>query len=179
MTVPPEKNSLSNRQEKMTLSAETLQNTYPLPAYNYRVTIIDGNSSPTINFSEVTGLSREYKTVIYKHGMSFAFGYVIIPAEMKPLQLTLKRGVIKNSSYASYLDDWFDSVKGWWSLLTVPTRDIQIDLCDTQGKKLISWKVIGAIPLKLAGPDFVASGQDVAIERLDIIAKNLEVDFNS
>ena len=162
----------------MTLSAETLQNTYPLPAYNYRVTIIDGNSSSTINFSEVTGLSREYKTIIYKHGLSYALGYVIIPGEIKPIQLTLKRGVIKNSSNASYLDDWFDSVKGWWSLLTVPTRDIRIDLCNTEGKMLISWKVIGAIPVKLAGPDFVASGQDVAIERLDIIAKDLEVDFN-
>ena len=113
----------------MTLSAETLQNTYPLPAYNYRVTIIDGNSSSTINFSEVTGLSREYKTIIYKHGLSYALGYVIIPGEIKPIQLTLKRGVIKNSSNASYLDDWFDSVKGWWSLLTVPPRDIRIDLC--------------------------------------------------
>ena len=162
----------------MTLSAETLQNTYPLPAYNYRVTIIDENSSSTINFSEVTGLSREYNTVTYKHGMSFAFGYMIIPARIKPLQLTLKRGVIKNSSNASYLNDWFDSVKGWRSLVTVPTRDIRIDLCDPLGLKLMSWKVIGAIPVKLAGPDFVASGQDVAIERLDIIAKDLEVDFN-
>ena len=163
----------------MTLSAETIQNTYPLPSYNYKVKIIYGLDSPTINFSEVTGLSREYRTITYKHGMSFAFGYVIIPGELKPLQLTLKRGVIKNGSNASYLDEWFDSVKGWWSFLTVPTRDIQIELCDTKGNKVMSWKVIGAIPVKLSGPDFVASGQDVAIERLDIIAKNLEVDFNS
>ena len=162
----------------MTESTDYIEQNYPLPSYNYRVTIIDGNSSPTINFSEVTGLSREYNTVTYKHGMSFAFGYMIIPARIKPLQLTLKRGVIKNSSNASYLDDWFDSVKGWRSLVTVPTRDIRIDLCDTLGIKLMSWKVIGAIPVKLAGPDFVASGQDVAIERLDIIAKDLEVDFN-
>ena len=40
---------------------------YPLPVYNFRVTI-DGTS---MSFSEVSGINLEYDTVTYRHGLSF------------------------------------------------------------------------------------------------------------
>ncbi|MEI7869475.1 MAG: phage tail protein [Candidatus Methylumidiphilus sp.] len=151
---------------------------YPIPSYNYRVSIFDGSDSPTISFSEVTGLSREYNTATYRHGLSFAVGYMIIPLEIKPIQISLKRGLISSTEHIKYLAEWFESMEGWKRLSIIQTRDINIALCDANGDTVITWKVIGAIPVKLVGPDFVASSQDVAIERMDIIAKDLKVDFN-
>ncbi len=152
---------------------------YPASSYNYRVSIFDGSNSPTISFSEVTGLSREYNTVTYRHGLSFALGYMMIPMEIKPIKISLKRGIIVNHENTQYLVEWFNSMESWQRLGFVQTRDITISLCDGLGNSIVSWKAIGAIPSKLIGPDFVASSQNVAIESLDIIAKDLEIEFQS
>ena len=127
----------------------------------------------------MTGLSREYNTATYRHGLSFALGYMMIPMEIKPIKISLKRGIITSQENTKYLVEWFDSMESWQRLGFVQTRDITISLCDASGGPIISWKVIGAIPSKLVGPDFIASSQNVAIECMEIIAKNLEIEFES
>ena len=73
--------------------------TYPLPAYNYRVTILQDGASLVLSFAEVSGLSMEYEPVTYKHGLSFVMGVKIIPGMRQQTKLTLKRGVSKGSDY--------------------------------------------------------------------------------
>ena len=153
--------------------SDTSAGNYPLQAYRYRVTIDDGDKCPTLSFSEVTGLSREYETVIYKDGLSFMLGYTIIPGELKPIRLTLKRGVFADDEY---LDEWFDSMEQWL-VYRQKTRDVTIALCDGSGKALVSWKVKEAIPIRLAAPELVASSNAVAIASLDLLAKAVEVKF--
>ena len=68
-----------------------IKSTYPLPVYNYRVTI----DSDTISFSEVSGLSVEYEPVTYKHGESFVMGSKIVPGMRQPTKLTMKKGVVR------------------------------------------------------------------------------------
>src|SRR5689334_6136391 len=83
-----------------------IKSTYPLPAYNYRVTILGDGTSLAISFAEVSGLNIEYEPVTYKHGMSFVMGSKIIPGMRQPLRLTMKRGVVQHNDF---LYSWINS----------------------------------------------------------------------
>ena len=54
----------------MALSPEEIKQRYPLPVYNFRVTI----GEDLVSFSEVSGLVMEYETITYQHGLSFMEG---------------------------------------------------------------------------------------------------------
>lgn len=146
---------------------------YPLPAYNYRVTILDGGQAQTIGFSEVGGLSMAYEPVTYKDGMSFAMGLDIIPGMAKPVNLTLKKGLTKNGDYLqkwlekSYQEPFSNGAK----------RDVLIDLCDESGQPLIRWTVPAAMPVKLDAPAFNAAGNEVAIAAMELVAARLKVEY--
>ena len=57
----------------MAETKDFLKANYPLPAYNFRVTV-DGRS---MSFSEVSGINIEYETLTYRHGLSFLEGETI------------------------------------------------------------------------------------------------------
>jgi len=147
-----------------------IKSTYPLPAYNYRVTV----QGATIGFAEVSGLSVEYEPVTYKHGLSFVMGSRIIPGMRQPIRLTMKKGVVKSNDFLqswihnTYTNPFFTSAK----------RDIVIDLCDESGKPVIRWTVQRAMPIKLDAPTFDANSNNVAIETMEFIAHGLQVDYN-
>jgi phage tail-like protein len=151
-----------------------IKSTYPLPAYNYRVTILKDGESLVLSFAEVSGLSMEYEPVTYKHGLSFVMGNKIIPGMRQPTRLTMKRGVVKNNDslyswfYNTYSDPFFTSAK----------RDILIDLCNEAGEPVIRWSVQGALPIKLDAPTFDANTNEVAIETMEFIAHGLQVSYN-
>ena len=158
----------------MSQSTETIKASYPLPVYNYRVTILDGSSATILGFSEVSCLAVEYEAVTYKHGWSFMTGEHIIPGMRKPIQVTLKQGLTQNVSYLqkwlnkSYLEPWSKTVK----------RDIVIDLCDEKGLPVVRWKLKQALPIKLEAPTFTASSNEVAIISMTLIVADLETDYN-
>jgi phage tail-like protein len=151
-----------------------IKSTYPLPAYNYRVTVLKDGESLVLSFAEVSGLSIQYEAVTYKHGFSFVMGDKIIPGMRQPIRLTMKRGVVKSNDflqswiYNTYTDPFFSSAK----------RDILIDLCDEAGEPVIRWKVQGALPIKLDAPTFDANTNEVAIETMEFSAHGLQVDYN-
>jgi phage tail-like protein len=157
----------------MSQTKAQIKASYPLPAYNYRVTI-NGDSKPLVlGFSEVSGLSIEYEPVYYKHGFSFVMGTKIIPGMRQPIKVTLKRGVVKSSDY---LYKWIH--EAYTNPFKTPKRDVQIDLCDETGKAVVRWKVQAAMPYKLDAPSFSANGDDIAIESLELTAQDLQVDYN-
>ncbi|MEM0938997.1 MAG: phage tail protein [Bacteroidota bacterium] len=137
---------------------------YPLPAYNYQV-IIEG--SETMSFSDVSGLEIDHEHVLYRHGFSWVTGDHLIRAQRKPINVTLKRGVVRKRSY---LYDWIRSGD---------KKDIKIELCDEIGLAVVSWDVSRALPFKLDAPSFSASTNDVAIESLDLIAHDLRITHNN
>jgi phage tail-like protein len=142
---------------------------YPLPSYNYRVTV----ASEVISFAEVAGLSLEYEPVTYRHGLSFALGYKIIPGMRQPVRLTMKRGVVQSRDF---LRNWINSVYND-AFATDTKRDIVIDLCDEVGAPVVRWTVQGAMPIKLEAPAFDASSHDVAIESMELLASSLQIDY--
>lgn len=153
----------------MATDKTTIKSSYPLPVYNYRVTI----DSVTLGFSEVSGLHVEYEPVTYKHGLSFVMGAKIIPGMRQPITLTLKRGIVQRDAFlASWLHDTYTNP------FKSAKRDIQIDLCDETGTSVVHWKVLGAFPTRIDAPTFDADSNEVAIETVEVIAQDMQVDYN-
>jgi phage tail-like protein len=153
----------------MAVTKNDIKSRYPLPAYNYRVTL----GSLLIGVSEITGLSIEYEPVTYKHGLSFAMGAKIIPGMRQPVRLTMRRGVVKRGeTFYHWLRDTYADP------LTRARQDILIDLCDDAGVPVVRWKVQGAMPVKIDAPSFDASSNEVAIETIEVIAQDLQIDYS-
>ncbi|MBL8473311.1 MAG: phage tail protein [Rhodocyclaceae bacterium] len=157
----------------MSKSIAAIKAEYPLPAYNYRVTILNDGKSETIGFSEVSGLSVAYDPVTYKDGFSFAMGYAIIPGMAKPVSVTLKRGLTRAGGY---LQAWLEAASHG-KISDGVKRDVLIDLCDESGTPVIRWTVSAAMPVKLDAPSFNASGNEVAIASLELVAPKVKVEF--
>lgn len=155
----------------MATDKKRISESYPLPAYNYRV-IIDGNEA--MSFSEVSGLEIDYEHVLYRHGFSWVMGDYLIRAQRKPINVSLKRGVVKQRKY---LYNWLKSGE---------KKDIRIELTEiielNDNKKVmeavVSWEVSRALPFKMDAPSFNANTNDIAIESLDLIAHDLKLTYH-
>ncbi len=133
---------------------------YPLTAYNYRVTVGDAE----LSFSEVSGLAVEYEKVTYRHGLSFREGETITKHLFeKFVALTLKRGVVHGENP---LYEW---------LLDNEPRKMAISLCNAEGDPVVTWDIRRAVAIKLQGPSLKASGNEVAIETLDLQVSGVTV----
>jgi phage tail-like protein len=153
----------------MALTKDQITTTYPLPVYNYKVEI-DGN---TVGFSEVSGLNIQHDTTTYAESPVNGVGprWLYMPAQCKPANVTLKKGVVTGVSVAA-LFGWINSIQ----LNRVDKKDIYVRLCDENGAAVVSWKVINAFPTKLDAPTFTASSNDVAIESMDLMADGVVVE---
>ncbi|NEO88149.1 MAG: phage tail protein [Spirulina sp. SIO3F2] len=151
----------------MATTIDDIKSKYPLPSFYYQVTIGDEGS---IAFSEVSGLSIEYETITYKHGLSYKEGNIYMPGLKGDVNLTLKKGIVKADDY---LLSWIMST----NLNTVEKRDLTISLLNESGEPTVSWNVYDAFPKKLDAPSFNASSSEVAIESLDLIARDISVEY--
>ena len=145
----------------MALTKTEIKTKYPLPVYNYQVMLGD----TTAAFSEVSGLQMQREPITYRQGFSFLAGPQLIRGFVATVTVTMKRGVSKGNQE---LCQWMG--KG-------DTKDIVIDLCDEEGVAVVRWKVIGALPTKLDAPSFTASSNEVAIESMELIAREVQLDY--
>lgn len=145
----------------MALTKTEIKTKYPLPVYNYQVTLGD----TTVAFSEVSGLQMQREPIIYRQGLSFHAGPQLIRGLVSTVTVTMKRGISKGKQE---LYQWMDQGD---------TEDIIIDLCDEEGVAVVRWNVIGALPTKLDAPSFTASANEVAIESMELIAKEVKIDY--
>lgn len=137
---------------------------YPLSAYNFRVTI-DGDS---VGFSEVSGLKREYQTVTYRHGFSFFEGEDIVRYRIdKYIPITMKKGVVKG---ATFLHDWLERKN---------QSAVDISLCDEQGVPVMSWHIAKAVPVKIDAGPCNAGSNELAIDTLELMAAGISVKDHS
>lgn len=144
--------------------------TYPLPVYNYRVSILGDSKVLPISFSEVSGLHTAYEPVTYRHGMSFKTGIKIVPGMKQSLTITLKKGVTR---FHLLLQSWINDVYKHPEFTRI-RRDILIELCDENSLPAICWLVQKAVPIKLEVPVFDANSNEVAIETMEVMAQNLK-----
>lgn len=147
----------------MALSKEDIRLKYPLPVYNYKVVVDEQEMA----FSEVSGLHiTNGDVILYKHGLSFRQGEFIQRVgnalqKQKPVNITLRRGIVKNNRV---LYDWLNTIKS-----------MIISLCDEAGNPLVSWKIRRAVATRLSAPGFNADTNGVAIESLEVFAKDIEM----
>ncbi len=150
----------------MAFSPNDIGNQFPLPAYNFMVSI----GSDTYSFSQVTGLNLQYETITYRHGMSWLEGDFHMPGRAQPVNLTLERGVVRQGSV---LLDWISSIQ----LNIVSKKDVIVDLLSEEGVALVRWTLQNAFPTQLEAPGFDANTNDVAIERLTLIGNGLRIEY--
>jgi phage tail-like protein len=137
---------------------------YPIPVFHF--TVQWGGSR--VGFSEVTGLTQENQAIEYRDGSFPEFSSIKMPGLRKFSNVTLKRGVIKDDKgfYA-----WIATVK----LNTVERRDLIISLLNENHDPVMSWKIMRAFPVKVEGPQLKASGNEVAIESIELAHEGIEL----
>lgn len=158
----------------MSDSKAAIKSSYPLPVYNYRVSVMVDGKTETIGFSEVSGLTMEHEPVTYKDGFSFVMGAQFIPGMRKPVNLSLKKGLTKNGDF---LQKWMEEASQD-PFSFGAKRNVLIDLCDEAGNTVIRWTAAKAMPVKLDAPAFQAASNEVAIASMELLAARLKVEFN-
>ena len=150
----------------MAIDKKQAKSTFPVPAYNYRVRI--GLESHA--FSQVSGLSFQYDTITYRHGLSNIEGAHHVLGLLQPINVTLQRGIVAKGSL---LLEWISHVH---SRLKAK-QDLTIDLCDEKGEPIISWHIQNALPTAYEAGEFDANTSDVAFETITLIANGMRVNY--
>ncbi|MFO1433880.1 MAG: phage tail protein [Candidatus Competibacteraceae bacterium] len=137
---------------------------YPLPVFHFTV----GWGGNRVGFSEVTGLIQENQAIEYRDGSFNEYSSIKMPGLRKFNNITMKRGVIKSDN------DFFN----WLSKVNtkdMERRTLTISLLNENNDPVMVWHVLRAFPVKVEGPQLKASGNEVAIESIEIAHEGLEV----
>jgi len=138
--------------------------TYPRPAFHFTVQW----GGIRAGFSEISGLTQENQAIEYRDGDFKEYSSIKMPGLRKFNNITLKRGIVDadNEFY-----DWLLTVK----MNTVERRDLIISLLDEAFDPVVVWKVHNAFPVKVEGPALKATGNEVAIESIELAHEGLQV----
>jgi phage tail-like protein len=135
---------------------------YPSLVFHFRVEW--GGTS--VSFTEVSGLTQELQAVDYRTGDSPDYSMVKMPGLRKYNNITLKRGITKSDN-EFFL--WLNTVK----LNEIERRDITVSLLNEKHEPVMVWLAHNAFPVKVEGPGLKASGNEVAIESIEIAHEGL------
>lgn len=137
---------------------------YPLPVFHFNVEWGGTN----LGFSEVSGLTQEVQVIEYRDGLSPQYSVIKMPGIRKYNNITLKRGIIKGDNE---FFQWLNTV----SLNTIERRDLTISLLNENHEPVMTWSILQAFPVKVEGPGLKASGNEVAVESIELAHEGLTV----
>ena len=122
-------------------------------------------------FAECSGLMLETKVLEYKEGGNNSTT-LKFPEASSYGNITLKRGI----SSSNDLMEWqLDVASGTFSTNSRDSNPkVAIILKNEKGKPVRRWSLVRPFPVKWVGPDFKASGNEVAIETLEIAHEGIE-----
>jgi len=143
---------------------------YPLPVFHFSVTWGEGENQE-FKCSEVSGLTQENQSIEYRDGSFLEYSSIKMPGLRKFNNITLKRGVVKGNN-AFY--DWLNTTI---RLHKVERHNLSISLLNEEHKPVVTWDVNNAFPVKVEGPQLKATGNEVAIESIEIAHEGLSVTF--
>jgi phage tail-like protein len=144
----------------------------PYGAFNFLVKLGDNSQPDNIvgGFSDVSGLGNEVKYSEYRNGNEPENHVRKIANTNTTDDVTLKRGVIGDTSLFQWLAD---TRRGAFQ-----PRTVVITLLDEMRQPVCQWKLLSAQPKKWVGPTLGAKGGgEVAMEELHLVAER--VDFES
>src|SRR4029078_7258709 len=143
----------------------TGQRNDPLRTFNFEL-VIDNFSTGA--FSEVSGLTAEGDAVDYREGTDLRSNVRKLPGLRKYTNVTLKRGYTTNTE----LWNWYTNIVNG-----VPDRrNVTIVLKNEQRQPVLRWHADEAWINKIEGPSFKASGNEVAIESVEIVHEGLTLE---
>ena len=137
---------------------------YPLPGYHFKVEW----GGTRIGFAEVSGLNVEVQVIEYREGSNIEYSSTKMPGMKKYSNIVLKRGIFAGDNE---FFDWFNAI----NLNQVERRDISISLLNENHEPVMIWRVKNAFPVKIEGPNLKATGNDVAIETLEVAHEGLAI----
>lgn len=138
---------------------------YPLPVFHFQVEM----GTTRVGFSEVSGLNIETQVIEYREGANPEYSAMKMPGIPKYGNITLKRGVVDadNEFY-----EWLNTTK----LNTVERRDMIISLLNENHEPVMVWKAKNAFPVKIEGPGLKATGNEAAIETIEVAHEGLTIE---
>lgn len=137
---------------------------YPLPAFHFTVDW----GGERVGFSEVSGLTQENQAIEYRDGSFPEFSSIKMPGLQKYSNVTLKRGIVKSDNE---FFQWLSTIK----MNTIERRDLVVNLLNEEHEPVMVWKIHNAFPVKVEGPGLKATGNEVAIESIELAHEGLEI----
>jgi phage tail-like protein len=128
----------------------------PFRAYNFLVEI-DGITRA--GFKECSGLDSTQDPIEYRDGGDPIHSRKL-PGMVKFSNITLKRGITDDAELWAWRKNVMDG--------KAERKNGSIILLDDTGAEKLRWNFVNAWPNKWTGPTFNASGNEVAIESLEI-----------
>jgi phage tail-like protein len=130
--------------------------------------IVDIGAGDELGFSEAEVPSGEIEVIEYREGADRVNTARKLPGLAKYPNVTLKRGITGSTD----LFEWWKSVRDG----QVVRRNVTITLLDEQRQAVYRWLLRSAWPVKIEGPTLNASGNEVAIETLELAHEGLEIE---
>jgi phage tail-like protein len=140
---------------------------YPIPVFHF--TVDWGGTN--VGFSEVSGLTQEIQLIEYRDGKSPDYNTVKMPGLRKVANIVMKRGISKGDNE---FFKWLNTVK----LNTIERRDLTINLLNENHEPVVTWKILQAWPVKVEGPALKATGNEVAIESIELAHEGITLENN-
>jgi len=149
----------------------------PYRAFNFIIRLVDSSgspggtttsqqSSPAAGFSECSGVEMSLDVEEYKEGGNNSVT-LRFPTRVKWTNIRLKRGVALSDD----LWQWhYSFVQG-----QVLRRDGTVTLMDEEQNPVKTWSFRRGLPVKWTGPSLNATGNQVAIEELEIAHEGLKL----
>ena len=139
--------------------------TYPIPVFHYKVSW----NNQDIGFSDVSGLTQELQAIEYRDGlMPGSTAPLKRPGLKKVNNISLKRGIVEKNNE---LFTWFNNN----GAPNVERRDITITLLNDEGEPVMVWTVTQAWPVKVEGPGLKATGNEIAIESIELTHEGISL----
>lgn len=137
----------------------------PFRTFNFRLEI---DNTEVAAFSEASGLTSTGEAVDYRTGVD-------LPLTVRKLiglrsfgPITLKRGMVENQT----LWDWYRNIFAG----AADRRNGSVILQDEQHNDVLRWNFENAWPNKIEGPTLNASGNEVAIESIELIVEDITLE---
>jgi phage tail-like protein len=138
----------------------------PYRGFNFRVEL-DGTNVAA--FSEASGLTAEGDSVDYREGTDVPMTVRKLVGLRKYSNITLKRGYVQDDTFWT----WHKNISNGQA----DRRNGTIVLMDEERNDVMRWNFENAWINKVEGPSLNASGNEVAIETVELIHEGLTLDI--
>lgn len=134
----------------------------PFRGFNY---IVEIDNAEIAAFSEVSGLTAEGDSVDYREGNEAENHVRKLTGLRKYSTLMLKRGYTQNDLFWR----WYANIASGRD----DRRQVTVILRNEEHENVISWTVENAWINKIEGPSMNATGNEIAIESIELIPEKI------